>query len=62
MCGIVGFVGSGDRADLLSMCAAVAHRGPDGQGLFVDDDAKVFLGHRRLAILDIDGGHQPMWN
>ena len=62
MCGIVGFAGSGDRADLLSMCAAVVHRGPDGQGLFVDDDAKVFLGHRRLAILDIDGGHQPMWN
>jgi asparagine synthase (glutamine-hydrolysing) len=62
MCGIVGFVGSGDRADLISMSAAVAHRGPDGQGIFVDDVNKVFLGHRRLAILDVAGGHQPMLN
>ena len=62
MCGIAGFVGRGSRADLLAMTGALAHRGPDGQGLFVDEDRGVFLGHRRLAILDIEGGHQPMWS
>ena len=62
MCGLAGFVGRGSRADLLSMAAALEHRGPDGQGLFVDDAQRVFLAHRRLAIIDIAGGHQPMWN
>ena len=38
------------------------HRGPDGEGYFVDHDRRVYLAHRRLAILDIEGGHQPMWN
>jgi asparagine synthase (glutamine-hydrolysing) len=62
MCGIAGFLGSGDRSDLTAMTAALAHRGPDGDGFHVDEEARVFLGHRRLAILDIAGGHQPMWN
>jgi asparagine synthase (glutamine-hydrolysing) len=62
MCGIAGFVGPGGRADLEAMTAALAHRGPDGDGFHVDDGFSVFLGHRRLAILDIDGGSQPMWN
>ncbi len=62
MCGIVGFTGRGDRNDLAAMCAAVSHRGPDGLGTFVDDDERIYLGHRRLAILDLEGGHQPMWN
>ena len=62
MCGIAGFTGRGDRADLAAMTEALAHRGPDGEGSFIDDDEAVFLGHRRLAILDIAGGHQPMWN
>lgn len=62
MCGIAGFVGPGDRADLFAMIAALAHRGPDGEGSFVDENTAVFLGHRRLAILDVAGGHQPMWN
>jgi asparagine synthase (glutamine-hydrolysing) len=62
MCGIAGFVGAGHSADLLAMTSALAHRGPDGQRLFVDEEARVFLGHRRLAILDIPGGAQPMWN
>jgi asparagine synthase (glutamine-hydrolysing) len=44
------------------MTKALAHRGPDGEGSFVDEEEAVFLGHRRLAILDIAGGHQPMWN
>jgi asparagine synthase (glutamine-hydrolysing) len=44
------------------MTAALSHRGPDGQGLFFDPQLPVYLGHRRLAIIDLDGGNQPMWN
>ncbi len=62
MCGIAGFVGQGDRADLLAMTRALAHRGPDDEGFHVDPASRVFLGHRRLAIRDIVGGRQPMWN
>jgi asparagine synthase (glutamine-hydrolysing) len=62
MCGIAGFFGLGDRADLAAMTRALAHRGPDGEGLYVDAKAGLYLGHRRLAILDIAGGNQPMWN
>src|SRR3954466_13811645 len=62
MCGIAGFVGPGDSADLRRMNAALVHRGPDDEGIWFDEASRVFLGHRRLAILDIAGGHQPMWN
>lgn len=62
MCGIAGFVGLGDRDALIAMTRALAHRGPDGEGLHVDPDLPAFLGHRRLAIIDIDGGYQPMWD
>lgn len=44
------------------MTDALIHRGPDGDGYHIDEDARVFLGHRRLAIIDIGGGAQPMWN
>ena len=62
MCGICGFLGDGNEAVLAAMTRALAHRGPDGEGLFVDRDARLFLGHRRLAVIDIAGGEQPMWN
>jgi asparagine synthase (glutamine-hydrolysing) len=62
MCGIAGFVGQGDRADLLAMTRALEHRGPDDEGFHVDLPSRVFLGHQRLAIRDIAGGRQPMWN
>lgn len=62
MCGIAGFAGAGSRSDLERMARALAHRGPDGAGFFVDEATHVFLGHRRLAIVDVDGGEQPMWN
>lgn len=62
MCGLAGFAGSGERADLSAMVAALVHRGPDGEGFYTDAEEHVFLGHRRLAILDIEGGVQPMWN
>jgi asparagine synthase (glutamine-hydrolysing) len=62
MCGIAGFVGFGGRADLEAMTAALAHRGPDGSGTWISPERPVFLGHRRLSILDIEGGAQPMWD
>lgn len=62
MCGIAGFAGPGSRTDIRAMVAALAHRGPDGEGFHHDEATRLFLGHRRLAILDIAGGAQPMWN
>lgn len=62
MCGLAGFVGPGSAVDIAAMTKALAHRGPDGEGFYSDPDAPVFLGHRRLAIIDIEGGEQPMWN
>lgn len=62
MCGLAGFVGTGDRTDIERMTAALAHRGPDGQGLWVDPTEALYIGHRRLAVIDIECGSQPMWN
>ena len=62
MCGIVGFVGAGDAAILEGMADAISHRGPDGAGYLIDAERAVHLGHRRLAIIDIAGGAQPMFN
>ena len=62
MCGIAGFVGAGTRDDLTAMTRALVHRGPDGEGLYVDPARRVFLGQRRLAVIDIEGGAQPLWN
>ncbi len=65
MCGIAGFVSRDEhrdqreaRAVLESMCRVISHRGPDDQGTLVDD--RVALGMRRLSIIDLSGGHQPM--
>ena len=62
MCGITGFVGQ--RAEmqqiLQEMMDLIAHRGPDGQGQFVEGPAA--LGQRRLSIIDLEGGKQPMFN
>jgi len=60
MCGIVGFVGNGKRGDLDRMVAQLTHRGPDSSGIFIDADMNVYLGHRRLEVVDISGGGQPM--
>ena len=65
MCGIVGIVSldprrSVDEARLERMRDVLRHRGPDGEGLFLD--GPVGLGMRRLAIVDPAGGHQPMTN
>lgn len=58
MCGIAGFVGAGDAGDLRRMADRLAHRGPDAEGFWSGEG--VFLGHRRLSILDLAGGAQPM--
>src|SRR5260221_14235287 len=62
MCGITGVVGSlrTDRMTLQRMNDALLHRGPDGEGFFWSDH--VGLGMRRLAIIDVAGGDQPIYN
>ena len=62
MCGITGFTGhrSDKQKILKAMADLIAHRGPDGEGFYVDDRAA--LGHRRLSIIDLAGGAQPMFN
>src|SRR5271170_883422 len=59
MCGLAGFTAPGPdaRRILAAMNGALAHRGPDGSGMFVD--RRVALGHTRLAIVDLAGGAQP---
>jgi asparagine synthase (glutamine-hydrolysing) len=62
MCGIVGFHGLGSQSDLETMRNAIAHRGPDGHREHIDPGNQLHLGFSRLAVIDIDGGSQPMWN
>ena len=59
MCGIAGFTAPGPDAEriIAQMNRALAHRGPDGRGSFVD--AEIALGHTRLAVIDLAGGAQP---
>ncbi|HWP48961.1 MAG TPA: asparagine synthase (glutamine-hydrolyzing) [Candidatus Limnocylindrales bacterium] len=60
MCGLCGYVGIKEEGLLESMTEALRHRGPDSVGYFKADG--VGLGHRRLSIIDVAGGHQPMEN
>ncbi len=61
MCGICGLAGGDlDRARVERMCAILAHRGPDGSGIYQSDGA--ILGHTRLSIIDLATGDQPMAN
>jgi asparagine synthase (glutamine-hydrolysing) len=70
MCGIAGFVeslsaaapvgGDSGRALLHRMCEAIRHRGPDDEGMLLEDG--VGLGMRRLSIIDLATGHQPIHN
>ena len=60
MCGITGIL-TRDHHDVVgAMTAALSHRGPDGDGFF--RDSSVALGHRRLSIIDVAGGSQPIAN
>jgi asparagine synthase (glutamine-hydrolysing) len=58
MCGIAGIAGFKDARLLREMTARLVHRGPDGEGFHFEPQAS--LGHRRLAIIDLAGGAQPM--
>lgn len=64
MCGIVGIAGQNlvaDRELLLHMRDSMLHRGPDDAGIWWDEEGKVGLAHRRLAIIDLScRAHQPM--
>lgn len=65
MCGIAGIINfnTGDKVDqdvLKLMTDTIKHRGPDDEGFYFDNS--VGFGHRRLSIIDIEGGHQPMTN
>jgi asparagine synthase (glutamine-hydrolysing) len=62
MCGVAGFVGRDPaaRARAAAALAAMAHRGPDGRGVWVDPGERAWLAHARLALRDADGGAQPM--
>lgn len=67
MCGLAGFIDYAPReravacATLKRMTDVIAHRGPDGEGAWLDSDARVCLGHRRLSIIDLsETGAQPM--
>lgn len=65
MCGICGIAKTDNgapvsRSLLSSMCATIVHRGPDDEGIFVQNN--VGLGVRRLSIIDVEGGHQPLSN
>src|SRR5690242_12527112 len=65
MCGIAGFYCQAlevqtAAARIKKMCETIVHRGPDDDGIFVD--GIVGLGMRRLSIIDVDGGHQPISN
>src|ERR1041385_5943035 len=65
MCGIAGIFNHDlaapvDRRIVRSMADSLAHRGPDGEGFYFGPG--VGLGHRRLAIIDVAGGQQPMFN
>ena len=63
MCGIAGILTSRrlERSSVAAMTAPIAHRGPDDEGVWIDAEAGVGLGHRRLSIIDLSPlGHQPM--
>jgi len=68
MCGIAGYVIRGSRLDLTAslsdMARAIVHRGPDDEGFFETGcgDWRIGLAHRRLSIIDLSTGHQPLGN
>jgi len=60
MCGVSGFIGDFSEDDLHRMNKVMVHRGPDDSGIYFKNN--VGLAHRRLSIIDLAGGHQPMSN
>ncbi len=62
MCGIFGFAGFAEQDLLPKMGHSLVHRGPDGEGFLQDPDHRFFMGMRRLSIIDLSGGAQPIYN
>lgn len=62
MCGIFGFSGFVDKGLLARMGASLVHRGPDGEGFYEDEPHRFAMGMRRLSIIDLEGGRQPIFN
>jgi asparagine synthase (glutamine-hydrolysing) len=62
MCGITGIWGDTDVSLVRKMMSLVRHRGPDAEGMFVSQNGSGVLGHRRLSIMDPEGGDQPIYN
>lgn len=60
MCGICGMVGKSDKTLIKAMCNVLVHRGPDGEGEYIDEN--VAIGIRRLAVIDLETGDQPISN
>ena len=62
MCGFVGFISKEKKKKeiIKKMAKRIEHRGPDGEGYYIDKT--IALGHRRLSIIDVKGGSQPMYN
>ena len=62
MCGIAGFINTKDNKNKIikDMTDKIVHRGPDAEGFYIDND--IALGHRRLSIIDLGGGDQPIYN
>ena len=62
MCGITGFINKDSNKDKIikKMADRIKHRGPDGEGYYIDED--IALAHRRLSIIDLSTGNQPMYN
>jgi len=60
MCGICGTTGIADERLMRRMCEVLVHRGPDDTGFYIDKENKISLGVRRLSIIDLKGGHQPI--
>ena len=62
MCGFAGFTGylENGKDVLTDMMNKIIHRGPDSAGQYIDD--KAYMGFRRLSIIDLDNGSQPMFN
>jgi asparagine synthase (glutamine-hydrolysing) len=62
VCGIAGSTDDADARDVRAMCALLRHRGPDDEGIHTDPVAGLSIGTRRLAVMDVAGGHQPLCN
>jgi asparagine synthase (glutamine-hydrolysing) len=62
VCGIAGSTDDPGARAVRAMCAVLHHRGPDDEGTYTDPSSPVSIGMRRLSIMDVEGGHQPLSN